>query len=145
MTIKEVAQDVRGAANISIEVSSSEGEVILMMQQPSVDEKDAVQSAPKQDIKPESDLSDPQRRIWVVTTACLPWRTGTAVNPLMRALALTKGRPKHYVTLCIPWLEDEKARKNLYGDKDYFPEGGKEAQEEYIRDYCRNKADSPGK
>eukprot|EP00521_Asterionellopsis_glacialis_P008497 CAMPEP_0195283372 /NCGR_PEP_ID=MMETSP0707-20130614/1943_1 /TAXON_ID=33640 /ORGANISM="Asterionellopsis glacialis, Strain CCMP134" /LENGTH=779 /DNA_ID=CAMNT_0040342531 /DNA_START=56 /DNA_END=2395 /DNA_ORIENTATION=+ len=84
-----------------------------------------------------SDLSNLQRKIFVVTTACLPWRTGTAVNPFLRALYLTRGRPKHYVTLVIPWLEDEDARKKLYGQPCF---NNQNEQEEWIRTYARERA-----
>lgn len=39
-----------------------------------------------------SDLSDNSRNIWVVTTAALPWRTGTAINPFLRCLYLVQRR-----------------------------------------------------
>lgn len=86
----------------------------------------------------DSDLSNLDRRIWVVTTAGMPWRTGTAVNPLLRALYLTRGRPKHHVTLLIPWLPDPKSRKQLYGKDNFFATCTE--QEEWIRDFCRTRA-----
>ena len=84
-------------------------------------------------ITPESDLSNPNRRIWVVTTASLPWRTGTAVNPLARALYLTRGRPKHYVTLCVPWVNHDDQVK-IFGPNNTF--ATKRDQELWIRRYC---------
>lgn len=89
------------------------------------------------EITPESDLSNPNRRIWVVTTASLPWRTGTAVNPLARALYLTRGRPKHFVTLCIPWVKHDDQVK-IFGPNTAFD--NQQEQELWIRNYCRDRA-----
>ena len=88
-----------------------------------------------------SDLSRPDRRIWVVTTASLPWRTGTAVNPLLRALYLTRGRKKHSVTLLVPWLESTASQEKLYGR--VFR--NQNEQEEWVREYCRHRAECTGK
>lgn len=85
-----------------------------------------------------SNLADPNRRICIVTTAALPWMTGTAVNPLLRALYLARGRPKHYVTLMIPWLEDAKSRTKLYGKGRKFHTSCD--QEAWVRDFCRTRA-----
>jgi len=95
----------------------------------------------KEETKPSrmagiSDLSDPSRKICVVTTAALPWRTGTAVNPLARALYLTRGRPKNAVTLVIPWLESLEEQAKVYGSNLFKTQ---EEQELWIRNYSRER------
>ena len=88
----------------------------------------------------ESDLSRLDRKIWVVTTASLPWMTGTAVNPLLR-VAYLKQQGRQSVTLVIPWLEREADRQTVYGAKHSFQ--SPEDQEVYVRDWLKNQAGMP--
>jgi hypothetical protein len=85
--------------------------------------------------------SNNRRTIWIVTTAALPWRTGTSVNPLWRAVYLAQDG--HKVTLLIPWLDDIAARKKLYGSQNFFPGGSNEQREwlfaNYISKYKEEK------
>jgi hypothetical protein len=109
-------------------------------------------------ITPQSDLSRPGRRIHVVTTAALPWFTGTAVNPLLRAAylhrytqeinrcptttststtTLQQQPQQRWVTFVIPWLEWPEDQQTLYGR--VFANCSE--QEDYIRAWLRDDAE----
>ena len=92
------------------------------------------------EIVPESDLRDPNRRIWVVTTACLPWLTGTSVNPLLRAAHLAKDRPKGKVTLMVPWLQKEEQDLAFPPDIRF---DHPDQQKEYVRKWLIEDAHLP--
>lgn len=85
---------------------------------------------------PESDLTR-LRDYFIITTATLPWFTGTAVNPLLRAASLSRYQRQQFtpnrstVTLVVPWLEVEEDRVALYGVE--WSDKTEEDQEAFIR------------
>ncbi|KAJ1384791.1 putative digalactosyldiacylglycerol synthase 1, chloroplastic [Sesbania bispinosa] len=81
------------------------------------------------------DLSDNKRQVAIVTTASLPWMTGTAVNPLFRAAYLSRSS-KQKVTLLVPWLctSDQEL---VYPGKLTF--ASPEEQEVYIRNWLEER------
>eukprot|EP00816_Leptocylindrus_hargravesii_P002202 CAMPEP_0196820976 /NCGR_PEP_ID=MMETSP1362-20130617/77315_1 /TAXON_ID=163516 /ORGANISM="Leptocylindrus danicus, Strain CCMP1856" /LENGTH=647 /DNA_ID=CAMNT_0042200021 /DNA_START=40 /DNA_END=1983 /DNA_ORIENTATION=- len=95
------------------------------------------------------------RRFHVVTTACLPWFTGTAVNPLLRAAYLLKKSREMYaecknydksaiisnVTLVVPWLEEENERLKVYGSGRRFECPAD--QEVFVRQWLAQTAGLP--
>jgi digalactosyldiacylglycerol synthase len=99
-------------------------------------------------ITPQSDLMRPDRHMTIVTTAALPWMTGTAVNPLLRAAHLVRltrrinassnKKNKQWVTLVIPWLELEQDRDNLYPHNHFDTPADQEA---YLRAWLTKEAD----
>lgn len=92
-------------------------------------------------VLPHTDVAKKSKRILIVTTAALPWMTGTAVNPLLRAAYMTKGRKAAggSVTLMLPWLERESDQERVYGKSKTFKTP--EDQETYIRTWLRDTAD----
>lgn len=86
-------------------------------------------------VLPHTSISN--QRILIVTTASLPWRTGTAVNPLLRAAYLVPHCSN--VTLLLPWLERREDQTRVYGSVFDSPE----AQEETLRTWLSDTAALP--
>ena len=81
-----------------------------------------------------SSLRESGRAVAIVTTASLPWMTGTAVNPLLRAAYLSK-RGAHDVTLVVPWLPP--AEQALIHPAVIFQTP--EAQAAYVRQWVKDR------
>ena len=71
----------------------------------------------------------------IVTTAALPWMTGTAVNPLLRAAHLAQAGRR--VTLVVPWLHPSE--QHLVFAAGVRFEAPSE-QEDHIRSWLRERA-----
>lgn len=85
-----------------------------------------------------SSLRDPGRHIFVVTTAALPWLTGTAVNPALRVAYLARKLPDSEITLVVPWLELEEQSIVFPAGLTFTIEAEQEA---HIRDWLSSRVD----
>jgi len=74
--------------------------------------------------------------VWIVTTSSLPWKTGTSINPLLRAAYL--GRHVEKVHLLLPWLSPQD-QEHLFPTNLRFSTPTE--QTEYLLDWLRQEAE----
>jgi digalactosyldiacylglycerol synthase len=80
-------------------------------------------------------VREPGRSVAIVTTATLPWMTGTAVNPLLRAAYLAR-RGIHDVTLVIPFLAPNEQKLVHPGMIFNTPEEQGEYVNKWVEERC---------
>lgn len=80
-------------------------------------------------------VRDPGRQVAIVTTASLPWLTGTSVNPLLRAAYMAMDGTRK-VTLVLPWLSPTDQQRVFPADVHFDTP---EQQEEYVRNWARQR------
>ncbi|WIA36591.1 hypothetical protein OEZ86_007880 [Tetradesmus obliquus] len=86
-----------------------------------------------------SSLKEPGRTFVVVTTAALPWRTGTSINPMLRAAQLS-AEPSRSVLLMVPWVSAEQ-QPLIYPEGLTFSSHAEQA--EYILQEARKRTGLP--
>lgn len=90
------------------------------------------------DLAHASDLRARCRDVAIVTTAAIPWMTGTSINPALRAVYLAKDG--HRVTLVVPWLDTVEEQRKVFS-KGSLTFERREQQRRYIQQWGREQVE----
>lgn len=130
VTLFLLTRSPKAARRAELEAGVGDGTVVL-------DEDGDIINPETPDYSTLSDLRSAARDIVIVTTAAMPWMTGTAVNPLLRAVYLAKAG--HSVSLVVPWLESPEDQKKVYPARTSFKT--REEQRQVILDWARDQVE----
>ncbi|PXF48242.1 Digalactosyldiacylglycerol synthase 2, chloroplastic [Gracilariopsis chorda] len=90
---------------------------------------------PQEHLTAASDMRASKRDVAIVTTAAIPWMTGTSVNPALRALYLA--HDGHRVTLIVPWIPPEQQGDIFASGSPVFTT--RQQQRDYIQNWGYNQ------
>lgn len=131
VTLFLLARSPKAARRAELEAGANDPNNLLLRE-------DDLLHPPTPDYSAISNLRSRPRDIVIITTAAMPWMTGTAINPLLRAAYFAKAG--HTVSIVVPWLESPEDQRKVYPHGTSFT--SREQQTNVIQTWIGNEVPS---